>query len=740
MNSNESKAFLLLHDKIQRWIYNEGWSKLRDIQEQAISSILTSNTDVIIASPTASGKTEAAFLPICSKILDEPNTSIKVLYIGPLKALINDQFNRISELCERLDIKVHRWHGDVAQNKKTEVLKNPNGILLITPESLEAIFCNHGTRIKNLFNDLSYVVIDELHSFIGIERGRQLQSQLHRIETFIKRRVPRIGLSATLGDMKIAEEYLRTGNVYPCQSIVSESFKQEIQLILRGYVVKAPVIDDFDIIKKVEESDENNKLGDVVEISNDIYKILRGTSNLIFANRKALVEVYSDILRRRGESNNIPNEFFPHHGSLSKELREDLESRLKQSSLPLNVVCTTTLEMGIDIGKVKSIAQIGSPPSVASMRQRLGRSGRQEDDPAILRIYIQEPEITDKTSTQDKLREELVQTIAMVELLIEKWCEPPCLRRLHLSTLIQQILSSITQLGGIKAYDAWRLLCDTGPFQDIGQNMFAELLRSIAQEDLISQMSDGTIILGLKGERIVNHYNFYTAFQTYEEYALVTEGKTLGSIPINFPLMQGVYLIFAGKRWEVTRVDEEKKVVDLIPAKGGIPPLFYGSGIDIHDRIREKMYEVYKSPEMPRYLDSRATDLLEEARENFFRIGLDRKWLIPDGKDLLVFLWKGSRITNTLQVILKARKLNVSQDGLAINVASITEQGFLSNIKETIVDENVNEMNLANTIENKAREKYDNYLSETLLNAEYSFRNLNIEGTKSLLSDLVDQS
>jgi len=357
--------------------------------------------------------------------------------------LINDQYNRIYGLCEKLDIKVHRWHGDVAQNKKTNVLKSPTGILLITPESLEAIFCNHGTKINKLFHHLSYVVIDELHSFIGLERGRQLQSLLHRLETFIRKPVPRIGLSATLGDMQIAAEYLRPRKAFPSRLISSESIHQEIKLQLRGYRLSLPIL-DVERDNSESNKQESNDSGDNIEISKDLFKVLRGTSNLIFANRRTDVEVYSDLLRRMSESAHIPNEFYPHHGSLSKELREDVEFRLKERSMPLNVVCTTTLEMGIDIGSVASIAQIGTPPSVSSMRQRLGRSGRR-GEPAILRIYVQEDEITQQTAIQDMLREELVQTIAMVELLIENWCEPPFSKRLHFSTLIQQILSSIAQ-------------------------------------------------------------------------------------------------------------------------------------------------------------------------------------------------------------------------------------------------------------------------------------------------------
>src|SRR3990167_908733 len=736
-NPEKSSAFLLLHQKVQRWIYKQGWKELRDIQEQAVEPIISGTTDVIIASPTASGKTEAAFLPICSRIIDDSNQSVKVLYIAPLKALINDQFDRISGLCDQLDIKVHRWHGDVPQNKKHNVIEKPTGILLITPESLEAIFCNHGTKISLIFSHLSYIVIDELHSFIGLERGRQLQSLIHRSETFIKKRVPRIGLSATLGDMQIASEYLRPRNVFPCCLINSRESRQEIKLQLRGYRFKAP--DDNPQENKNETTIVDSDSGDTHEICNDLFMTLRGTSNLVFANARTIVEEYSDLLRRMSELRHVPNEFFPHHGSLSKELREDVETRLKDSSRPLNVICTTTLEMGIDIGSVTSIAQVGAPPTVASMRQRLGRSGRR-GEPAILRIFIKENEITERTWPHDQLREDLVQSIAMVELLIEKWCEPSISERLHLSTLVQQIMSTIAQLGGVKALDAWRILCGNGPFQNVSQEMFSELLRNLGKNDLIAQMADGTLILGLRGERIVNHYEFYAAFNTSDEYILISEGQTLGSIPISYPLIEGIHIIFAGKRWEVIEVDQDKRIVILVHATGGRPPRFGGMGVEIHDRVRQKMFEIYKSPEIPVYLDRRAVDLLEESRGNFYRFGLDKHWYLSYGKDLIIFLWKGSQVNNTLQVLLNSQNLKVLQSGFALIISNSTEKEFLNLIEVIIHDDTTNNIELAGTVANKLREKYDYFLTDNLLNAEYAARSLNIENTKKHLLELVRRS
>ena len=454
--ATSSQAFNQLHPLVQRWIYDQGWTELRDAQERAIAPILDGSTDLIISAATAGGKTEAAFLPICSRLLADECAGSPVLYISPLKALINDQSDRMERLCETLNIDVHPWHGDIAQSRKREFVKQPCGILLITPESLEAIFVNRGSSVPSLFAGLLYVVVDELHSFIGAERGKQLQSLLRRVECSIKRRVPRIALSATLGDMGMAAEFLRPGEGSKVDCIVSGVSGQELKLLVRGYRMSAPV----ERSEAEDENEDKSNDGSVRAVAEDLFRVLRGSNNLAFANSRNHVEKYTDLLIKISEREHRPNEFWAHHGNLSKELRQEAEVALKDKSRPATAICTSTLELGIDIGAVKSIAQIGTPNSVASLRQRLGRSGRR-GDAAILRVYIREREIHSGSSLEDCLRFELVQTIAMVSLLLGGWCEPPDASRLHLSTLVQQILSLIAQYGGVTARSAWPMISGT---------------------------------------------------------------------------------------------------------------------------------------------------------------------------------------------------------------------------------------------------------------------------------------
>lgn len=725
-SNQPSHAFDLLDRSLQKWIWKEGWDQLRDIQEEAIPTILNGQQDVIIASATASGKTEAAYLPILTKALSNDAPGVFALYIGPLKALINDQYQRLIEMAEDTHLSVTRWHGDVSQSKKKNLLKRPRGVLLITPESLESIFVNHGTEVSHLFGALEYVLIDELHSFIGNERGRHLQSLLGRLELVLSRNITRIGLSATIGDSGIAKQYLREESPQSVSYIESNSLGTGVKLQLRGYENRQD-----------GQSDSDQEVGYAAhDISKHIFNTLRGADNLIFANRRMDVELYADLLRRYSSQEHVPNEFWPHHGSLSKDLRETIEEELKDKNTPSTAVCTTTLEMGIDIGSVESIAQIGTPPSVASMRQRLGRSGRR-GNPAVLRLYVQEDEITEQTPPQDRLRTELVQSIAVVNLLVDKWIEPPSIDRLHLSTLIQQLLSLIAQYGGVRAVDAWNILFEKGSFTGISKQQFIDLLRQLGEQEVIIQASDKTLTLGLKGERIVGHYSFYAAFNTPEEYQIIAGGKNIGTLPVEFPLVEDIHIIFAGKRWLVKSVDQKKKVVELERSEGGKPPKFGGSGGEVHDRIREEMLNVYRQDNIPVYINEKTKELLEEGRKYFGFYELDSTSILEHAKDTLLFVWKGSIVYNTIMLLLLNQGLDVSIEGIALRIRKVGKDDLMEAIRQIVQSEAPSPVDLVKNVRNKQREKYDYLLPPELLNIEFAARFVSLEKTIAYLKGII---
>ncbi len=739
----------MLHPRMQRWVYEQGWQVLRDVQERAVAPILAGDRDVILCASTAAGKTEAAFLPILSALAaarDEPRSprSVEVLCVSPLKALINDQYDRLDLMCEQAGIEVHRWHGDVAQSAKLRALAAGSGVLLITPESLEAIFVNRGSQVKSIFTALRYVVIDERHSFLGVPRGAQLQSLLNRVELAIRRRPLRIALSATLADIDNAKAYLRPTRPEGVVAIEDESGSGLLHLQVRGYLKSPPPhkgdASPENVESQTAESEATDGLGvcGKDEIARHIFEQLRGRYNLVFANRRRDVEEYADRLRRLSEAGRVPNEFWPHHGSLSRPIREDAEEALKDASRPATGVCTSTLEMGIDIGALDSVAQIDVPPSVASMRQRLGRSGRR-GEPAVLRIYVTEKPDDPEFGPVDALRWKVVQTVAMVRLMLDGWLEAPDDPGFNYSTLVQQVLSVIAQHGGASASDLHGALRGPGPFELVDESRFSRLLRAMVAKDLIIEASGGLLLHGEKGERIVNHFGFYAAFETAAEWRLVADGKTLGSMPINHVVQEGALLIFAGRRWRITRVDESRRVIELAPSSGGKPPGFDGSGPQVSRRVREEMVVVYKSDDMPAWLDPCASELLSEGRAAWRRFGLSATAVLDAGSDVLLFPWTSDRALHTVRIALTSaglRRVETSGPALQINGGSVREIGSVARV--LLEQGPPDPMELARNIANRRIDKWDWALDDVLLTESAGARLLDVHGAWEVLAKISE--
>jgi len=742
ISERHSASFDLLSEPVRRWVWQNGWEELRDIQERAIPVLLEGTADAIIAAATAGGKTEAAFLPIISRIAGKTGRGFKALYISPLKALINDQFRRLDELCEAVDLPVHRWHGDVSASAKVKARRDPDGIVLITPESIEALFVRRGIEIAGLFAALEYVVIDELHAFIGNERGTQLQSLLRRLEVVLGRAVRRVGLSATLGDMALAAEFLRTGHGKDCVVLESREEGQTLMLQLRGYLKEEKATKRKSAGKTdtgqapAAQKDESR---DVHEIAQHIFDTLRGSHSLIFAGSRSNVELYADLLRRQSETLGVPEEFYPHHANLSRAHREFVESRLRDDALPTSAVCTSTLELGIDIGSVESVAQIGAPWSVAALRQRLGRSGRRADKPAVMRLYISERAWQHNLHPADALRCELVQAIAMIRLLVAGWCEPPRMGTLHLSTLLHQVLALISQYGGVTAVRAYNVLCRDGPFGAVQPSLFSDVLRSMGAEEtkLIEQAPDGTLLLGALGERIVDSRDFYAVFQTPEEYRIVCDGKELGTLPVLTVIVPEMTIIFSGRRWQVVEVDDPTKTITVVPAGAGVPPLFGGEGGNLHNTVTAEMRRIYESEEVPPFLDATARDLLAEARRSFNDFGLRRVAMFERDGDSFLFPWSGTIACSTLMLALKDAGIAASTRGIIIEIERTQLERVTAALSNLAANPPPNPVHLAAKVANLEREKYDRFLPHSLLAIGFAADRLAPEVVPVLAGQLI---
>jgi ATP-dependent Lhr-like helicase len=749
MTESQSSSFLLLDRRIQHYIWAEKWDSLRDAQEQAIPVILKGNINTIIAAATASGKTEAAFLPALTYLMaTEPKGLI--IYVSPLKALINDQFRRLEQLCEVLEVPVWPWHGDVSASVKSRFMKDPRGVLLITPESLEATLFSRGSSLHGIFSRLVFVIIDELHAFIGSERGKQLQSLLHRIDCIHEKPVARIGLSATLGDMTLAATFMCPGRGSSVHLIESKSVAKDLLIKLRGFEEPAhiqgePCVESDNTVNPDNDddnmdADSNSPLVTPAHISQHLYNNMRGSNNLIFPNSKSKVELYTNNLRKLCADNQVPNEFWPHHGNLSKELRSEAEEALRKTDQPVTVVCTSTLELGLDVGAVKSVAQINPPPSVASLKQRLGRSGRRDDEPEILRGYITEKEYGSRNSSlADDLRLGTIEFIACISLLIEKWFEPPVSHGLHFSTLVQQILSLIGQNGGIHAGALFQLLCSgNAPFSSIEKTDFIELLAFLGKKEFIMQDSSGLLLHGRVGEKIVNHYSFYASFATPEEFRIVARGKTLGTLPILMMLKSGQRMLFAGRTWLVEDVDEEKKIIFVQRSRGGVPPVFSGDGGRVHTRVRQRMYELLLSDSMPIYLDSVATRFLTQARNFFAMKHLQDVKYIDQGGQVTLLTWLGDNSNEALSCLLASQGFTATAFGPTVEVQK--NGSTTTKIIDVLRNASLNgapsiELLLSNA-SNLQRAKWDWALPPPLLRKSYASLYLNLPEAMSWAAGL----
>jgi ATP-dependent Lhr-like helicase len=324
----------------------------------------------------------------------------------------------------------------------------------------------------------------------------------------------------------------------------------------------------------------------------------------------------------------------------------------------------------------------------------------------------------------------------MVNLLLKKWYEPAPSNQYHFSTLVQQTLSVIGQYGGVRAQQLWALLCQTGPFSLVDQKLYATFLRALGEREIIHQTSDGQIVLGYNGEKIVDHYTFYTAFNTPEEYRLESNGRILGTIPIDKPLTVGQLVIFAGKRWEVLHVNAEKKLITLKRAKGGRPPQFGGDGQMVHDIVRQEMRRVYHEKSMPIYLNEDAKSLFNEGVECYDNLQLDNSQVLQIGNTIHVLTWLGDQIVSTITILLRSKGLSANCFAGIIDISNCSLEKFVETVKEILKESKLTPFELANLIPDTIVEKHDPILPKEIRDLGYGVRFFDVEGALKLLSQI----
>lgn len=709
----DHSSFEMLDRRIQRQLYAMKWPSLRPIQVEAIKAFIGGGKHLMLMAETAAGKTEAAFLPVLSSVADEPLGSVRAVYVGPLKALINDQFSRVEHLCTHLDMPVHRWHGDVGASQKDAFLKHPGGVLLITPESLESLLVNRTSHLRSLFGGLRAIVIDELHAFLDGERGLHLASLLRRVSRYQVPGEPAarlIGLSATVGDRSIGQRYLSPDNPQGVDVITDEDESAEIRIRIHGYDGHA-LIAEAGIDPNDDDATPELFVDDA--IAEDLVEHCRGHSNLVFANAKGDIEIMADIANEGCRRAGLPESFLVHHGSLSKEVREDTEERMK-SNRPYTTICSSTLEMGIDIGSVQLVGQIGAPWSVASLKQRMGRSGRQSGEPRRLRCYADSTVTPSASNPIAMLPLDLLQTVAVCELMLEGWVEPPSVDGMDLSTLTHQIISTIAEVGAIKALELNIRLCQEGPFRSVPRDVFARLLRALGSRDIIEQGSDGNLILGLLGEKLRARKDFYAAFASRTEYTVLAGNRLLGALPLDTLPNTGDHIVFAARRWQVQDVDPERQEIHVKPAKRRKRPTFISAGGAVHHRVIDRMRMILADETPFKYLDAPAARAIDNARAHAREHQLtERRWFPINSTTTMWLTWTGSVQTSTYEALLASVGIDAKNEvaGIVCNCSAVDLDSVIRKWSTSKPDL----LTLAKHVQPKRRRKYDEHLPDDLL-------------------------
>ncbi|MDO5558510.1 MAG: DEAD/DEAH box helicase [Oscillospiraceae bacterium] len=725
---------------VQDFIYQNNWEALRAIQVAAGDAIFNTDDNVLLSASTASGKTEAAFFPILTLFSEDMPSSVGAVYIGPLKALINDQFMRLNDLCDEADIPVWHWHGDVSQSHKNKLLKHPSGILQITPESLEAMLIHKHAAISKLFGDLRFIVIDEVHSLMRGDRGGQTLCLIERLSKLAGVNPRRIGLSATIGDLETTGEFLSsgTGRKTVIPKIENKGIKWRLSME-HFYVQGAQSADsskDISALGVLEEPTDQAPVNADPGIGY-IFERTRGKKCLIFVNSREECEAVTTTLRQYCEAKHEHDRFLIHHGNLSASYRETAEAVMKDEDAFMTTVTTATLELGIDIGRLERAFQIDAPFTVSSFLQRMGRTGRR-DLPPEMWFVMREEQPESRAMLPETIPWTLIQGIALVQLYLEeRWVEPPKLDRLPFSLLYHQTMSTLASCGEMTPAQLASRVLTLSYFHRISEDDYKVLLRHMLETDHIQRTENGGLITGLAGERITNSFKFYAVFQENEEYTVRWGSQELGTIVK--PPPAGEKIALAGHVWVVEEVDHKRHLVYCEQIKGKVPAYFGECPGDINTKILERMREVLGETKSYPYLMKNAVSRLEHARHTAKNSHIYDDPLISLGGDMwCLFPWLGSYAFLALErfikvkcaPVLKISGMNSSRPYFIQFTMKADRETFFSVMSE-MEKEPLDPMELVYPREVPLFEKYDEFLPVSLVKKGFAYGILDIDGMKA---------
>ncbi len=525
------------------------WKDLTPIQKATIPRF-REKKDMLVIAPTASGKTESVLIPVFDDILKNDLEPMSVLFVSPLKALINDTHQRVEFWCDQFDLTVTKWHGDVPASQKSSFIKKPTDILLITPESLEVILMNKSSDVKNaIFKNLKYIIIDEIHYFADSDRGTQLNSIINsRIKAYCNNELSRIGLSATVGNPDTILNWLTSsGN----REVVADKNSRPFQY-------KVIYADDFKIIQVISKYLDKKVV--------------------FFVHSRKEAEKYHNLFKKHLKVKNI----FIHHSSIHKDTREESERNFKLVKNGL-MISTSTLELGIDIGNVDIVMQKNPPSNVSSFLQKVGRSGR--------RTKIQ------RTIVLCDEDEEVIKTLAELSLMEEKKLEHIKIPEKPKDIYFHQILSTIFEYGRIKKKDLFFILKDSYVFSKIEKEEYNYFIDNMVEKEFIEEngpyLSLGDAFEKEFGKR--NFLEFYSVFWPNYEFTVQEGRKTVGTLDSSFvinTLKNGSNFVLGGEVWTVIKADHENFKLKVRKAKEGVVPNWHSEGGAMDYLLTRKIYDI----------------------------------------------------------------------------------------------------------------------------------------------------
>lgn len=537
MSTAVAEPFFSLSRRLQQGIVNRlGWRQLRPVQNVALLPLRRGDNALILA-PTAGGKTEAAMLPLLDRLVARSGSGVAILYLSPLRALLNNQQPRLELLASLVGAGAFKWHGEVSPGERKAFLAQPTQVLSLTPESLEVLLCSETIDKKKLFGDLQAVVVDEIHAFAGDDRGDHLIALLARLQQLLGLDFQRVGLSATVGNPQALFRWLTFGSGRP--GAVLDPGKEKTRRLIE--------------IRPLTPETDPGFVGGL---------LARGKKSLFFTDSRGRAEKVQRALRDSGV------EALSHHSSLSRELREQSEERFRHGS-NCCIVCTSTLELGLDVGDLDLVMQLDAPASVSAFLQRLGRTGRRAGSRGQMTFF------TDTEWT-------FLRACALVKLALEGYVEPVQPSSRSYPVLVQQILARVLGCDGLTESSLWSSLGDAYCFSDISASERGQMVEHLVATGILARL-DGRLVFGEQGEKRFARSNFldlYCVFDSAQQLSVQTaDQRSIGRVDAWFlQSLGGTGCAFqlGGRAWKVKRIDFSRGQVTVEPSIGGAAPSWTG--------------------------------------------------------------------------------------------------------------------------------------------------------------------